>query len=69
VQWQAIRAGLGIGFIANYVSRTDTAVTRILPNLKLPDIPIWLVVHREIQGNKRIRAVFDFLAAEVPEAL
>jgi DNA-binding transcriptional LysR family regulator len=69
VQWQAIRAGLGIGFIASYVAKTDALATQILPNLKLPELPVWLAVHREIQGNKRIRAVFDFLAAEVSAAL
>jgi DNA-binding transcriptional LysR family regulator len=62
VHWQAIRAGLGIGFVANYVARTDGAVTRVLPNLHIPPLPVWLTTHREIHGNPRIRRVFDFLA-------
>jgi hypothetical protein len=28
-----------------------------------------LVVHREIRTNRRIRAVYDFLAVAVPKAL
>jgi len=62
VHWQAIRAGLGIGFVANYVARTDVAVTRVLPDLHIPSLPVWLTTHREIHGNPRIRRVFDFLA-------
>jgi DNA-binding transcriptional LysR family regulator len=69
VQWQAIRAGLGIGFVSNYVAQTDMNVVRILGKHKIPEIPLWLVVHREIKGSKRIRAVFDFLAQEVPRHL
>jgi hypothetical protein len=37
--------------------------------LPLPDLPIWLTVHREIRTSRKIRAVYDFLAAEVPLAL
>lgn len=29
-------------------------------------IPVWLVVHREIRSSRRIRAVYDFLARELP---
>ena len=65
----AVRAGLGIGFIADYVAHTDTALVRVLPALKIPPIPMWLVVHREIRTSPRIRAVFDFLSEAVPAAL
>lgn len=67
--WQAVRAGLGIGFIADYLAATDPQVVAILPALKIPPLPIWLTVHREIRSNRRIRAVYDFLARAVPKAL
>ncbi len=67
--WEAVRAGLGIGFIADYVARTDSAVVPLLPMLKIPPIPIWLAVHREIRTSRRIREVYDFLAAAVPPVL
>ena len=66
VHWQAIRAGLGIGFVAEYLARTDGHVQRVLPALKLPELPMWLAVHREIRTSARIRAVFDFLAKALP---
>jgi DNA-binding transcriptional LysR family regulator len=67
--WQAVRAGVGIGFVADYVARTDPAVVPLLPGLKIPPLPMWLVVHREIRSNPRIRAVYDALAQAVPKAL
>jgi DNA-binding transcriptional LysR family regulator len=67
--WQAVRAGLGVGFTADYVIRTDPAVMRVLPMLALPSLPVWLTVHREIRNNGRIRAVYDFLAHAIPLAL
>ncbi len=65
VQWQAVRAGLGIGFMADYLAKTDRTVKRVLPDFQIPDLPVWLTTHREIQGNPRIRRVYDFLASEL----
>ena len=61
-QWELVRAGLGLGFIANYVALRDPAVQRVLPSFKLPAMPLWLAVHRELRSTPRIRAVYDFLA-------
>ncbi len=67
--WEMLRAGFGIGFFAHYVARTDDTMVAIVPTLKIPAIPMWLAVHREIRTSPRIRAVFDFLAQAVPAAL
>lgn len=70
VQWQAVRAGLGIGFVASYLARTDPDVLSVLAEqLKVPPLPMWLAVHREIRTNPRIRAVFDYLAEALPLVL
>ena len=70
VQWQAVRAGLGIGFVAGYMARTEPDVVQVLQGLlPIPDLPMWLAVHREIRTNRRIRAVYDFLAAALPQAI
>ena len=70
VQWQAVRAGLGIGFVASYMARSDPDIVQVLPGvLQIAPLPMWLVVHREIRTNPIIRAVYDFLAAELPDAL
>ena len=64
--WGAVRAGLGIGFVARYLLREDPQVQQVLPELPLPTVPAWLVVHREIRSVRRVRAVYDFLARELP---
>jgi DNA-binding transcriptional LysR family regulator len=70
VQWQAVRAGLGIGFAADYMARTEPDVVRVLPGLlKIPPLPMWLAVHREIRTNRRIRAVYDFLMDALPHVI
>jgi DNA-binding transcriptional LysR family regulator len=65
----AVRAGIGIGFVADYLARTEPALVPLLPSMKIPPLPMWLVVHREIRSNQRIKAVYDFLAANLPKAL
>ena len=70
VQWQAVRAGLGVGFCTDYMARTDPDVLRVLPGLlNIPPLPMWLAVHREIRTSHRIRAVFDFLGEALPRVL
>ena len=67
--WQSVRSGVGIGFVADYLARTDPGVVRLLSMLKIPAIPVWLAVHREIRTSKRIRAVYDFLGDNISQAL
>lgn len=67
--WELLRAGLGIGFVATYLARSDPAVQAVLPELKIPTLPIWLAVHREMRSTPRIKTVYDWLAAEIPKAL
>lgn len=67
--WQAVRSGLGIGFVAGYVLAHDAGVKQVLPDLPLPPLPVWLTVHREVRTSGRIRAVYDFLAHNVPPEL
>jgi DNA-binding transcriptional LysR family regulator len=67
--WGAVRAGLGIGFVSDYLIREDPAVQTVLPQLRIPPLPVWLTVHREIRSSARIRAVYDFLANELPPLL
>ena len=65
VHWQAVLAGLGIGFVAVWLGQSTPQVQRLLPDLALPDFPIWLTVHREIRTNPHIRAVYDYLGQHV----
>jgi DNA-binding transcriptional LysR family regulator len=69
VLWQALCAGLGIGFAATWLADREPSLERVLPELPMPKLPVWLTVHREIRSSARIRAVFDFLAVRIPAAL
>ncbi len=69
VYWEALRHGMGIGFVAESLARSDPEVVRVLPALKLPALPVWLAVHREVRTDRRIRAVYDFLVRALPAAL
>ncbi len=61
-----IAAGGGIGFVARYNIRHWPGVVALLPQLKIPPLPCWLAVHREIRGSALVRRVFDFLAEAIP---
>ncbi|MFO1328593.1 MAG: LysR family transcriptional regulator [Rubrivivax sp.] len=63
---QLLAAGAGIGFVARYCVERWPGVVPVLPQLAVPPLPCWLVVHREIRGSPAVRRVFDHLAAEVP---
>jgi DNA-binding transcriptional LysR family regulator len=65
----AVEAGMGLGFLAHYVARRHPDLVAVLPQLPLPALPVWLVVHREIRSNPRIRTTWDFLSAALPPAL
>jgi DNA-binding transcriptional LysR family regulator len=67
VQARCAQAGYGVGFLADYSVRDDPAMVKLLPQqLRIPPLPMWLAVHREIRTNARIRAVYDFLADALP---
>ncbi len=64
-----VAAGAGIGFVAAYNLRHWPGVQPVLPMLKIPPLPCWLAVHREIRGSALVRRVYDFLAAAIPPEL
>jgi DNA-binding transcriptional LysR family regulator len=69
VLWQALCAGLGIGFAATWLADREPSLERVLPDLPMPTLPVWLTVHREIRSSARIRVLYDFLAGAIPSAL
>jgi DNA-binding transcriptional LysR family regulator len=66
---QLLAAGAGIGFVAAYALRQWPGVVPVLPQLRIPPLPCWLAVHREIRGNPLVRSVFDALAQAIPEVI
>jgi DNA-binding transcriptional LysR family regulator len=64
-----VAAGAGIGFVAAYNLRHWPGVVALLPQLRIPPLPCWLAVHREIRGSRVVKRVFDFLAEAIPAEL
>jgi DNA-binding transcriptional LysR family regulator len=69
VYGRLLAAGLGIGFVAAYALPMWPGVRSLLPMLRIPALPCWLAVHREIRGNPVVRRVYDHLARALPAAL
>ena len=65
VMWELVRQGAAIGILDAYIGDADPVVRRVLPDLEPFVFPIWLVSHRELTTNRRIRMVYDFLAEEL----
>lgn len=65
VLWEAIKAGNGIGFAQRSLAAAEPLVEMLLPELPLPDLPMWLAMHRDVRTSPRIRRVADFLFEEL----
>ena len=65
---QLIREGLGFGFLPMDAGELFDDLVSVLPDHFDPEIPVWLVSHRELRTSRRIRVVYDLLAEEL-EAL
>lgn len=65
VQWELVKGGLGIGFMLAEVGDAEPSVRRAMPTVGPVMVPMWLAAHRELNTSARIRAVFDFLVAEL----
>ena len=68
-QWELTKRGLGIGMMPREIGDYCPGVVRALPEFEPIPVDMWLVVHRELRTNLRIRTVFDFLHRELTQAL
>ena len=62
VAWRLVMEGNGIGFMQVAIGDAEPAVRRILPELPLPTLPIWLTAHSALKTSRPIRRVYDFIA-------
>ena len=63
--WALVKQGMGIGGMLQEIGEAEPLVERVLPALSFPADDFWLVAHRELRTNKRVRRVFDFLVTEL----
>ena len=66
-QWHLLKQGLGIALLPDQLARKEPQLERLLPDLLVFQTPLWLVVHRELRSNLRVRTVYDFLAQQLSQ--
>jgi DNA-binding transcriptional LysR family regulator len=76
-QLAAVRSGLGIGAVQKPLADRDPELVPVLAESVVFSMDMWLAMHRDLRGVRRMRVLFDHLAAELsaycnsgnPEAL
>jgi DNA-binding transcriptional LysR family regulator len=63
----AIRSGLGIGALPDYVVQENPDLVRILTELKGPKVDVYFVYPEELRNSKRVAVFRDFLLSRLGE--
>ena len=65
VIWELVKSGAGIGVMVVEAGESEPGVRPAAPFL--PDFPfeVWMAAHREVNTSRRVRLVWDWLAAEL----
>ncbi|MBC9208990.1 LysR family transcriptional regulator [Roseomonas aerophila] len=61
-QLSAIRAGFGVGVCQVPIAAAAPDLVRVLEAEFQVELEVWVVMHEDLRGNARCRAVFDALA-------
>jgi DNA-binding transcriptional LysR family regulator len=64
-QLAAIRAGYGIGICQVPLGRRDAGLVQLFPKHIAFGLEIWVVMHENLRGSPRMRAVFDHLDGQL----
>lgn len=62
---QAVKAGLGIGVLPDYVIEDFPDVQRVLPDVESNEVPVFLAYPEELRQSRRIAAFRDFVTEEI----
>ncbi len=63
----AIRSGMGIGVLPDWMTGDIDGLTRLLPELKAPKVDVYFVYPEELRNSKRVAVFRDFLLARLQE--
>jgi DNA-binding transcriptional LysR family regulator len=64
-QLAALSAGFGIGASQLGIARRDKNLVPVLHSQFIFPMEVWLAMHGDLRGNRRIRLTFDYLAVEL----
>ena len=62
---EAVRSGLGIGALPDYMGDQLDGLVQVLPELKAPRIEAYFVYPEELRHSKRVAVFRDFLVSEL----
>jgi DNA-binding transcriptional LysR family regulator len=60
----AIRAGIGVGLIPDYLTGEETDLVTVLNDVQLPVMPIIFVYPEELRTSKKVQVLRDFLVSK-----
>ena len=63
----AIRSGLGIGVLPDWMTGEMDGLVRLLPEMKAPKVDVFFVYPEELRNSKRVAVFRDFLLARLQE--
>lgn len=67
VYWNLLIAGAGLGFAQVPLASRYLELEQAAVKMRLPPMPVWLVLHEEVRSNARVRRVADHLSASLGE--
>lgn len=67
VAWEMAKAGFGLCPMDATVGDATLGMERVLPQEDEITFPLWLVAHREVHTNPKIRLVYDLLAQHLTQ--
>jgi DNA-binding transcriptional LysR family regulator len=60
----AIRAGIGVGLIPDYLTGEESDLVPVLEDAKLPTVPVYFAYPEELKSAKKVQVFRDFLVAK-----
>ena len=60
----AIRSGVGIGLLPEYLAEEETDLVPVLNDVNLPSLPVIFVYPEELKTSKKIQVLRDFLVTQ-----
>ncbi len=65
VQWELVKQGLAICGTLEQIGDAEPLVERVVaPGIAPIRADVWIVTHKDLRTNRRVRTVFDFLVSE-----
>ncbi|WP_416882361.1 LysR family transcriptional regulator [Marivita sp.] len=62
---QSVLSGLGIGVLPDYIIEDFPTIRRVLTDVELGEVPVFLAYPEELRQSKRIAAFRDFVQEEI----